>query len=254
MDAVLVIDKPKGPTSFDIVREVKRIYPDVKVGHAGSLDPFATGVLILLLGRATKHSDALLTADKSYRAELKLGQAMDAMDCTGNVIETKPVPEIETQVLEECIKSFEGEWMQTPPMYSAKKFKGVRLYELARQNIKIRLEPQPVQLYKMNLIRWETPIVEFDVTCSKGTYIRSLADELARKLATVGHLVELRRTTCGMFGIEEAVGLEDLKADPARHLATGGSHFTRLLRGGKSLFGPRLRTAGSAQSSFANAP
>lgn len=253
MDSVLIVDKPKGPTSFDIVREVKRLVPGAKVGHAGSLDPFATGVLIILVGRATKHSDSLLNADKSYRAELELGAATDAMDCTGQVIEEKPVPALTEAEVGDCVRKFQGEWLQTPPMFSAKKIKGVRLYELARQNIKIRLEPQPVQLHKMELLRWETPLIEFDVTCSKGTYIRSLADDMARRLGTVGHLVELRRLSCGEFKIEEAVTLEALKADPATHLEAGRRHFTRLLRAGKSLFSPGLRSGETTQTSFANA-
>jgi tRNA pseudouridine55 synthase len=248
LDSVLIVDKPKGPTSFDIVREVKRLIPGVKVGHAGSLDPFATGVLILLVGRATKHSDSLLNADKSYRALLKLGQATDAMDATGQVIEEKPVPELTEERVAECVKSFEGEWMQTPPMFSAKKIKGVRLYELARQNIKIRLEPQPVQLHKMDLIAWETPTIEFDVSCSKGTYVRALADEISRRLGTVGHLVELRRTLCGQFDLKEAVTLEALKADPEPHFEAGRRNFTRLLRGGKSLFSPGLPWRGTSDT------
>ena len=247
-DAVLIVDKPKGPTSFDVVREVKRLLPGAKVGHAGSLDPFATGVLILLVGRATKHSDALLNADKEYRAQLKLGQATDAMDCTGQVIEEKPVPDLSAERIAECVKGFEGEWMQTPPMFSAKKIKGVRLYELARQNIKIRLEPSPVQLHKMDLLRWESPLIEFDVSCSKGTYIRSLADEMARRLDTVWHLVELRRVSCGEFKLEEAVTLERLKADPEPHFEAGRRHFNRLLRGGRSLFSSAGAPLGGAQA------
>src|SRR5687767_15104003 len=151
-ESVLVIDKPPGPSSFDVVRKVKPLVNGLKVGHAGSLDPFASGVLVLLIGRATKLSNALLNADKSYRAVVKLGESTDTMDCTGTVLETKPVPALTQAQVEACLKGFEGEWLQTPPMYSAKKIKGVRLYHLARQNISVRRLPIPVQLYRMELL------------------------------------------------------------------------------------------------------
>src|SRR4051812_2619692 len=134
-ESLLIIDKTPGPSSFDIVREVKRLSAGEKVGHTGSLDPFASGVLVLLLGKATKLSNCLLNADKSYRALVKLGDSTDTMDRTGTTRETKPIPELTREKVDEVLKSFLGEWLQTPPMYSAKKIRGVRLYELARQQI-----------------------------------------------------------------------------------------------------------------------
>jgi tRNA pseudouridine55 synthase len=184
----------------------------------------------VLLGRATKLSDALLNADKKYDAVLKLGSATDSMDLTGRVDETAPVPALTEEFIESTLKGFEGEWMQTPPMYSAKKIKGVRLYELAREDIRIKREPSPVQLYQMSLVDFSADEIRFRVHCSKGTYIRSLADELARRLGTVGHLQELRRTTCGIFTLEEAITLEELGQNLDSRLGEGYQHFLRLLR------------------------
>lgn len=230
-EACLVIDKVPGPTSFDVVREVKRaLGPGAKVGHTGSLDPFASGVLVLLVGRATKLSNALLTADKSYRANVKLGQSTDSMDRTGKVVETLPVPELSPEDLRSLIKGYEGEWLQTPPMFSAKKIQGIRLYELARQNISVKREATPVQLYQMDFVGFQSPFLDFEVHCSKGTYIRSLADDVGRKLRTVGHLNELRRLTCGPFGLEESVSLEAFKADVRGQMEKGYQNFLRLLR------------------------
>lgn len=230
-ESLLIIDKAVGPTSFDVVRTVKKILGADKVGHAGSLDPFATGALILLVGKATKLSNALLNADKRYRAVVKLGQATDTQDLTGEVNENKPVPELTESQVRECFEGFVGTWHQTPPMFSAKKMHGVRLYELARQNIKVRLQPIPVELYEMRLISMNLPEIEFEVHCSKGTYIRSLADDLARRLGTVGHLNALRRLSCGEFLLEDAVTVEKLSEAIPEWMDKGYRNYVRLLRG-----------------------
>jgi len=229
-EALFVVDKHPGPTSFDIVREMKRLVPGEKVGHTGSLDPFASGVLVLLVGKATKMSNVLLNADKSYLATIKLGESTDSMDRTGKITESLPVPPITQEQVLEVLKAFEGEWHQTPPMYSAKKIQGVRLYKLARQNIEVVRETIPVQLYRVDLVRFSPPLVEIEVHCSKGTYIRSLADEIGRRLGTVAHLTELRRLSCGDFRLEESVTLERLAGDFAQHAETGYRNFLRLLR------------------------
>jgi tRNA pseudouridine55 synthase len=230
-ESLLVIDKTPGPTSFDVVRSVKKLLGADKVGHAGSLDPFASGVLVLLVGKATKLSNALLNADKRYRALVRLGQATDTMDLTGEVNENKPVPELTEEKVREVFESFVGTWHQTPPMYSAKKIHGVRLYELARQNIKVRRQPIPVQLYEMKLLSMRLPDIEFEVHCSKGTYIRSLADDLARRLGTVGHLHELRRLSCGEFSLEESVPVDKLSESVPQWMDKGYRNYVRLLRG-----------------------
>lgn len=229
-ELLLVIDKVPGPTSFDVVRDVKRILGGEKVGHTGSLDPFASGVLVLLSGRATKLSNALLNADKSYHAIVKLGEETDTMDRTGKVNQSLPVPELTLDDVKAVLKGFEGEWLQTPPMYSAKKIKGVRLYRLARKNISVEREPIPVQLYEMKFISYEAPYLAFEVRCSKGTYIRSLADEIGKRLKTVGHLAELRRLTCGAFSLADSVTLEGLTVDLPHWMRKGGENYGKLLR------------------------
>ncbi len=231
-EMVLVVDKHDGPTSFDVVRSVKRILGgDAKVGHAGSLDPFATGVLVVLTGRATKLSDALLTADKSYRAWVKLGEKTDTLDRTGEVEATAPVPSLTEAQIREALAGLVGEWHQTPPMYSAKKLHGVRLYDLARQNIRVRREPIPVQLHRMDFISFDGSVIEFEVSCSKGTYIRSLAEEVGQRLGTVAHLKELRRLSCGEFSLSDSVTLAQLQADLASWQDKGYRNYRKLLQG-----------------------
>lgn len=237
-EMVLVVDKHDGPTSFDIVRQVKRILGnDVKVGHAGSLDPFATGVLVVLTGRATKLSDALLTADKSYRAWAKLGEATDTADRTGEVEKTAPVPLLTEEKIREVLASLQGEWLQTPPMYSAKKVHGVRLYELARQNIRVRRPPIAVQLHHLELISFADGVIEFEVSCSKGTYIRSLAEEVGLRLGTVAHLKELRRLSCGEFSLAESATVAELESNLADWSQKGFRNYRKLLQG--EWVGPR---------------
>lgn len=229
MTGVLVIDKDAGPSSFDVVRDVRRVFKNAKTGHAGSLDPFATGVLVLLLGKATKLSGALLNADKSYHATAKLGVRTNSMDLTGEVTEEKPVPALTEKEIQNVLKSFEGEWQQLPPMFSAKKQKGVRLYELARKNIEVERERIPVELYRVELKKWEAPFLEFEVHCSKGTYVRALADEIGLKLGTVAHLTGLRRLSCGPFEITESVTVAKLKENPAAYVEAGYDNYVRLL-------------------------
>ncbi len=226
---VLIVDKTAGPTSFDVVRDVKRIYKGAKVGHAGSLDPFATGVLVVLLGKATKLSNLLLNADKSYRAKLKLGVATDSMDVTGNVTQELPVPELTEAQVRTVLNSFVGEWLQTPPMYSAKKIDGVRLYTLARQNIEVEREQIPVDLFSVELVSMDLPYIEFDVSCSKGTYIRALAGDIGKRLGSVAHLTELRRLSCGQFQLSESKTVEGLKQDIDGSYRSAYEFYVRLL-------------------------
>lgn len=226
---VLVIDKVRGPSSFDVVRDVRRIFNNEKTGHAGSLDPFATGALVLLLGKATKLSGALLNADKRYRAVALLGTATDSMDCTGNPTETVAIPPLTESDIRSTLQGFEGIWEQTPPMYSAKKIDGVRLYKLARKNVEVKRETVPVELFEVKLLKWEAPYLHFEVHCSKGTYIRALADEIGRRLGTVAHLSELRRLACGPFQLDESVTVEALGEDPRSYLEAAYKNYVRLL-------------------------
>ena len=229
-EGLLVIDKSVGPTSFDVVRDVKRLSGGEKVGHTGSLDPFASGVLVLLLGKATRLSQSLLDADKVYRAKLQLGIATNTLDRTGEVSQTKDVPQLSRDIVLEVLKKFEGVWEQVPPAYSAKKINGVRLYELARQDIHVKLNPIPVRLFRVDLISFESPVIEFEVHCSKGTYVRSLAAEIGLRLGTVAHLIELRRLMCGSFSIEQSVTVQGFSEQTQDQLKIGYSNYVKYLR------------------------
>lgn len=229
-EGLLVIDKHPGPTSFDVVREVKKLAGGEKVGHTGSLDPFASGVLVLLLGKATRLSQSLLDADKVYRAKLQLGVATHTLDRTGEISNTKPVPVCDLEQVRAVLKGFEGTWEQVPPSYSAKKINGVRLYELARQDIHVKLSPVPVKLFRVDLIAFNTPFIEFEVHCSKGTYVRSLASEIGLRLGTVAHLTELRRLMCGSFSIDQSVTLAGFSEQVSEHLEKGYSNYVKYLR------------------------
>lgn len=223
--ALLLVDKPVGLTSFDVVRQIKKIYPGEKVGHAGTLDPFATGLLLILIGAATKFSDCLMDTEKSYLATVKLGTETDTLDWTGKKILEAPVPEISSESIEACLNSFLGIWEQTPPMFSAKKKNGVKLYELARQNITIPRGKVPVRIESLDCVDWAQSHLVFQVRCSKGTYVRVLGQEIARKLGTVGHLTALRRLQSGSFRVEEALSLEAIQSAPEEARQQGYRRF-----------------------------
>lgn len=211
MDGVLVIDKPAGPTSADIVRKVKRA-TRAKVGHLGTLDPFATGVLPICLGQGTKVAQFLSIADKEYEGTIRLGFATDTGDCTGRALaEPQPVPSITDEQLSGVAQSFLGDRMQTPPMYSAIKRDGQPLYKLARAGIEVEREPRPIRIAAFELSLAAPDRLAFRVACTKGTYVRVLAEEVAAALGTTGHLDSLRRTRFGEFAIADAVGLEALE-------------------------------------------
>ncbi|NBX83517.1 tRNA pseudouridine(55) synthase TruB [bacterium] len=226
--AVLLLDKPVGLTSFDVVRQIKKIYPGEKVGHAGSLDPFATGLLLVLIGTATKFSDWLMSSDKSYLATVKLGSETDTLDWTGKIRLEAPVPEISIETVEASLNSFLGGWEQTPPMFSAKKKNGVKLYELARQNITIPREKVLVRIESLNCVDWNQTQLIFQVRCSKGTYVRVLGQEIAQKLGTVGHLTALRRLQSGSFRVEEALSLEAIQNAPEEARQQGYRRFMQV--------------------------
>ena len=207
MDGLLVIDKPEGITSADVVRVVKRKLR-CKTGHLGTLDPFASGVLPLCLGEGTKVAQFLNAADKEYAGIIRLGAATDTGDPTGRVTRTTVTPAITAARLQEVAASFVGERSQTPPMYSAVKRGGTALYKLARQGIEVERAPRRVRIDSLVLASAGLDAIGFTVACSKGTYIRVLAEEIAVALGTVGHLGALRRTRFGPFRIAEAVELD----------------------------------------------
>ena len=199
--------KPKSYTSFSIVKQVKKITSE-KVGHSGTLDPFADGVLILGIGKSTKKLSEIIEYDKRYRGLIKLGKKTDTKDLTGTVIEKKDIPEIKDIDLDALAKSFIGKHMQKPPMYSAKKINGVRLYKLARKNISIDRNPKEIEIKDLHCSFHDKDMLAIEVKCSSGTYIRVLAEDICSQIGTLGHLVELTRTKVGPFEIKESLTVE----------------------------------------------
>ena len=214
MDGIIIINKPKNCTEHDIVRKAKKILNE-KVGHTGTLDPNATGVLPLLIGKGTQISKYIINHDKTYEAVLQLGEKTDTADIEGEVIETKPVDSkcLEAKFIEQTLKALEGEQEQVPPMYSAIKINGKKLYEYARNGEKVEIEPRKIEIYSLELININeaNKQIEFRVSCSKGTYIRTLCENIAEKLGTVGYMKELKRTQVGEFKIEDAITIEELE-------------------------------------------
>jgi tRNA pseudouridine55 synthase len=213
MNGILLIDKPEGLTSAEVVRRVKRRV-QVKVGHLGTLDPFATGLLPLCLGEATKIAQFLNTADKRYEGIIQLGAATDTGDCTGQTVLRAALPELAAIDLGGVARRFTGELLQTPPMYSALKREGVPLYRLARQGVEVERTPRPIRIDRLLLEPAAGGRLRFSLACSKGTYVRVLAEEIGGVLGSAAHLAGLRRTGFGGFDIAAALAPEDW--DPAR--------------------------------------
>lgn len=214
MDGIILINKPKGCTSHDVVHKIKKIF-NTKVGHTGTLDPNATGVLPILLGRATRLSKYLIDHNKEYEATIKLGIKTDTADVEGEIVEEREVlkENLEKENIERVLKSFIGKCNQIPPMYSAIKVRGKKLYEYARKGETIDVNPREIEIYSIELLKInkEDNEITFKVKCSKGTYIRTLCEDIAEKLETVGYMKELNRTEVGIFNIREAVKIEELK-------------------------------------------
>ena len=239
MNGVLIIDKPIGVTSFDVIRDIRKEYGTKKVGHTGTLDPMATGVLPILIGDATKLSDYLMDHDKEYIAVLKLGEKRDTGDSEGNIIETSKIPNLTTQEIENTLKAFIGKISQIPPMYSAIKVNGKKLYELAREGKEIERKPRSVEIYSIELLEVEKNTeniidkIKFKVNCSKGTYIRTLCEDIAEKLGTVGYMKELRRTRVGRFTLEDinkCVSLEEILSEENAYILKENEE-SKLLNG-----------------------
>lgn len=210
MDGVLNIYKNTGMTSFDVVRIVRKISGEKKVGHTGTLDPEATGVLPVCLGKATKIIDYIMTSDKSYVVKFELGKITTTYDSEGEVISEKDILHLKNQDILEAINSFKGEYSQVPPMYSALKQNGVRLYELARKGIEVEREGRLVKIYDIKNIEISMPFVTMEVMCSKGTYIRSLCYDIGEKLEVGATVVTLERTQTASFNKEESINISDL--------------------------------------------
>jgi tRNA pseudouridine55 synthase len=210
LDGAILIDKPAGPTSHDVVDAIRRKFGIKKVGHCGTLDPNATGLLVIVLGRGTKLSEKLMGGDKVYEGEIKFGETTNSYDADGEILETKAVPPLTLEQLNEAAAAFIGDQMQTPPMVSAVKIKGVPLYKLARKGIEVEREPRLVHIYNFRFTRYESLTGEFRIACTKGTYVRSIAHELGQKIGCGAHLATLRRIMSGKFDVADAISLADV--------------------------------------------
>jgi len=211
-EGILLVDKPQGITSHDVVYKMRRIFHIKKIGHAGTLDPMATGLLLMLIGKATKVSQFLMSMDKEYTGTIRLGQSTDSQDADGELVQERPVPELSEAMLLKEMKRFIGDQYQTPPMFSAKKVNGQTLYKLARQGKTVEREPRVIHIARFEMTRFAPPEIDFLVACSKGTYVRTIAHDLGESLGCGGHLLALRRTGVGKFRIEKAATIEELEA------------------------------------------
>lgn len=211
MDGIFSIDKPTGMTSHDVVARVRRLAHQKRVGHAGTLDPAASGVLPVCLGQATRIVEYLSESGKAYRAAIRFGIVTDTYDAEGQVVRTSPVA-LTKEEIAAVLPEFLGEQMQRPPVYSALKRNGQPLYALARQGVEVEVEPRPVRIDALRIVSWKPPDLVLDVECGKGTYIRSLAYDLGERLGTGAHLAALVRTRSGPFTLKQSITLEDLEA------------------------------------------
>ncbi|MBR3697698.1 MAG: tRNA pseudouridine(55) synthase TruB [Clostridia bacterium] len=213
-NGILIVNKPEGISSQGVVNRIKKILNVKKCGHAGTLDPLATGVLPILIGSYTKLSKYLIEHDKIYRAVIKLGEKSSTGDREGEIIETKSIPKnINKENIINTLNSFLGVQTQIPPIYSSIKIKGKKLYEYARKGEKVDIPKREIRIYNINLVKFDKKnnTIEFEVSCSKGTYIRTLCEDIAEKLGTVGFMLELNRTKVNMFSIDESYKLEEIE-------------------------------------------
>jgi tRNA pseudouridine55 synthase len=211
MNGVLIIDKPSGMTSFDVVRQVRRMVKTRRVGHAGTLDPLATGVLPVAVGTATRLIEYMMAGDKAYRATLKLGVATDTQDTEGQILQEKPWDSVERAAIDAAIEKFVGNIEQLPPMYSALKKDGQPLYKLARQGIEVEREPRRVLVESLVVDDFSAPYLTFTVCCSKGTYVRTICHDIGQELGCGAHMTALRRLSCGHFDLSDSHPLQELQ-------------------------------------------
>ncbi|MDB6022319.1 MAG: tRNA pseudouridine synthase [Pedosphaera sp.] len=229
LDGALLIDKPAGPTSHDVVDAIRRQFRLKKVGHCGTLDPNATGLLIIVLGRGTKLSEKLMSSDKVYEGTIKFGETTDSYDKDGELVASLPVPPTTVEELNEMASAFVGDQMQMPPMVSAVKKNGVPLYKLARKGLEVVREPRLIHIYNFRFSEYQEPLGWFRVACTKGTYVRSLAHELGQKLGCGAHLATLRRTVSGKFDVADAIEFEHALDLPVSGLEERVIPFLKLI-------------------------
>ena len=212
MEGILLVDKPTDHTSHDVVARLRGKLRMKRVGHAGTLDPMATGLLIILVGKATRVSQYLMSLDKEYEGTIELGKVTDTQDAEGEVLETIPVPAFSEADILTAVKSFLGDQYQTPPMYSAVKIDGVPLYKSARKGEEVEREPRFIRVMSWEITRFALPRLDFRLRCTKGTYVRTLAHDLGRKLGCGAHLAALRRTASDKFHVSQALTLDQINA------------------------------------------
>lgn len=231
MDGIIIINKEKEYTSHDVVAKVKKILNEKKVGHTGTLDPNATGVLPILLGKGTKLSKYLINHNKIYEATLKLGEKTDTADIEGKIIEEKDVKKenLSKENIVKILQEFIGKSKQVPPMYSAIKVNGKKLYEYARRGEHVEIQPRTIEIYNIELIRTDlqNKTIEFRVYCSKGTYIRTLCENIAERLHTIGYMKELNRIKVGEFKIEDSIRIEELEKNIHNNFITIEEYFDK---------------------------
>ena len=247
MDGILLLDKPGGVSSNHALQQVKRLFQAAKAGHTGSLDPLATGLLPLCLGHTTKFSGFLLDADKRYRVTVTLGVTTDSADADGNVLATRPIDGVDAAAVQAVLPRFTGSIEQLPPMYSAVKHQGQRLYKLAREGKEVERTPRTVQIFALELRRFTPPTLELDVHCSKGTYVRTLAEEIGAALGCGAHVSALRRTGVGPY-VEGETGFVTMAEVEAAAEQEGFAALDALLLPLDSVLGhcPALRLSADA--------
>jgi len=212
LEGVLLVDKPRDHTSHDVVARLRRKLGMRRIGHAGTLDPMATGLLIMLVGKATRVSQYLISLDKEYEGTIELGKTTDSQDADGQVVETKPVPALAEAEVASAMQGFLGDQYQMPPMFSAIKVGGVALYKSARKGQEVEREPRFIRVMAWDLLRFASPHIDFRMRCTKGTYVRTLAHDLGARLGCGGHLCALRRTAIDALRIEQALALDQIEA------------------------------------------
>lgn len=211
MNGIFNINKPEGPTSFNIVSRIKKLTGEKRVGHAGTLDPAASGVLPICFGHGTRVIEYLMDSTKEYRAEIEFGKTTDTYDATGSVTSIKDSSFIDRNQIDKALKNFIGIIQQVPPIYSALKHKGKPYYELAREGINVEIASRPVVVHNITVLDWQTPVVTIDVTCGKGTYIRSIAHDLGQIIGCGAHMKRLVRRKYGPFSIDNSISLDELE-------------------------------------------
>ena len=226
MNGIVIVDKPQGWTSQDVTARLRRVFSTRRIGHGGTLDPMATGVLPVFVGRATRAVEFFEHAEKTYEATLRLGMKTDTQDITGTVLEERPVTVTEQDILN-VLPAFRGEILQIPPMYSALKVNGQKLYDLARKGKEVERQPRPITIHELELLHFDGQDARIRVRCSKGTYIRTLCEDMGEKLGGLGTMAALRRTRAGEYTIEKAVPLQTLldAENPEQYLLSMDSPF-----------------------------